>query len=162
MSDDRDFLVRLESAALLPAEWNHPAQLRMTYLHLRGSHFQDAIPRIRRALRRVHCGLGGAFGDFHETWTLAWSRLVASRIDRERPAPCWFDFIRGNRDLLDSALIEEHYSSERIHSPRARREFVLPDRKPLPVGFAAKSWIPPRDRIPLRNPVEVPRVAQTW
>ena len=136
IGDDRAFLESFEAAEFSAGKWNHAAHLRITFLYLRNSHFQDAIRRLRNGLRRLHRSHGRGEGDpagYHETRTLVWARLVSERVGPEWASSTWAAFIGIHGDLLDESRIGFHYSNNRLDTVRARCEFVLPDRAPLPV-----------------------------
>ncbi len=68
---------------------------------------------------------------YHETLTLAWVQLVA--VHRERwPAGTFGEFITRNPRLLDSHLLEEHYSADALRSADARAAWTEPDLRALP------------------------------
>jgi hypothetical protein len=49
------------------------------------------------------------------------------------PAPTFDTFIEGHSRLLDQSFIERFYSREALLSDRARRHWIEPDLRPLPV-----------------------------
>ena len=137
---DRRFVERFRAAAIPAHEWSHEAHLRIAFLHLRQYPFGDAVRRMRRGIRRLNRAHGVVESDaagYHETLTLAWARLVAAALATAPPEAHSHAFLAANRELCRQELVLRHYSPERLGSPRARREFVLPDRAPLPVAPAA-------------------------
>ena len=63
--------------------------------------------------------------------TAAWTQLVA--VHRRRwPAPSFERFIARNPRLLDSRLLDAHYSPRLLWSERARAGWVEPDLRGLP------------------------------
>jgi hypothetical protein len=138
--NDAAFLARFRAAAIPRAEWDHAAHLRMAFLYLGRYELADAVRRIRRGIRRLNRANGVADTEasgYHETVTLAWVRLVAQRLAATPAGASFAEFIAGNPELLSQEQLLVHYSPERIDSPRARREFVLPDRAPLPAAVPA-------------------------
>jgi hypothetical protein len=136
LDDDRRFEERFRAVAIPSEEWTHEAQLRMAFLLLRRHEFHDAVRRIRRGIRRLNRANGVVDSEaegYHETRTLAWARVVAAELADLAPEDDFAAFIARNPALLDPDRILLHYSQERIGSVRARREFVLPDRSPLPL-----------------------------
>jgi hypothetical protein len=97
----------------------HEAILRAAWTELRQHPFAEAVARIRTEAR-------------HATRALAWARLVDAAIARTGPGPDLDAFLLQNPELRGSDPLLAHYSPDRLDSERARREFVLPDRKPLP------------------------------
>lgn len=139
MESDRDFLARFESAALSAEDWTHEAQLRATFLLLRVHDFQETVRRIRIAIALSGCAgdanVGGPHGP-HETLILAWARLVEQALAHTGPFVDFADFLDRHPELRSWERVLDHYSPERLRSDRAHREFVLPDRAPLPTGAA--------------------------
>ncbi len=93
----------------------------------------EASRRVRRAVRsatKAPHPCSDPARPYHETLTLAWTRLVAAHID---PAEEDFEsFLTRHPFLRDRVSVLAYYSPERLGSDRARHEFVLPDRAPLP------------------------------
>jgi hypothetical protein len=113
--------------------WDHGAYLRVAWSELSRLAFHEAIPRIRARV---------APGATHATLELAWARLVgealASDLEREARGSArgqgtdFGAFLATHPELRDPDRVHRHYSPERLGLERARREFVLPDRLPLP------------------------------
>lgn len=132
---DRDFRERFEAAALRAEEWDHRALLRAAFLALRRHGWPEALRRVRRGIRhldRVHGLRDGDPRGYHETLTLCWLRLLGEALERGGPAADFAGFAARHPEQLEPDRVLRHYSRERLASPRARREFVLPDRAPLP------------------------------
>jgi hypothetical protein len=136
MNTDREFLDHFTAAEIPCGGWNHEAQVRTAYLSLKEEPFPEAVRRMRSGIQRFFARYGGEAdpeaGGYHETLTLAWARLVAAAMARVDYAADFASFISVNPELLLEDRIQEHYSQERLSSPRAQREFMLPDRAPLP------------------------------
>lgn len=114
----------------------HEAYLAVVWSELRERRFPEAIGRIRAA--RVP-------GAEHATRALAWARLVDAAIARGGAGADLDAFLRENPELREADLLARHYSPERLASARARREFVLPDRSPLPHPAARRRQPDPRE-----------------
>lgn len=110
--------------ATLLASWNHPELLGIVWGELRHRPLGEALPRIRAGLP----------GEVHATLLLAWVRLVGAALAHGTAGRDLESFLAEHASLSDPALVLVHYSPERLASPRAQREFVLPDRAPLPSG----------------------------
>lgn len=118
------------------------AHLRMAYLQLRAHPFHEAVRRMRggiQRLNRVHGVEATQPGGYHETLTLTWARLVERALLGTDDVADFDAFIARNPELLRRDRALDHYSRQRIGSARARREFVLPDRSPLPSGDRSAS-----------------------
>ena len=134
--DDRRFLERFERCTLPESEWTHLAHIRVAWTCLRLSDPADAIPRIRRGILAYNTAVLGRPEMYHDTVTVAFSMLVANRMQDGEP---WADFETRIDDLLDknSPILLRYYSSNRLFSPEARERFVAPDLEPLPASGRA-------------------------
>lgn len=109
--------------------WDHAVYLRVAWSELSRRAFHEALPRIRA---------GVAPEAAHATLEIAWARLVAEALgsDLERaariPATGLDAFLAAHPELRNPDRVLRHYSPERLGLARARHEFVLPDRLPLP------------------------------
>lgn len=132
MTDD-EFLAAFEAAAIPRPEWTHEAHVRMAFLYLSRFRAELALERVRGGIKKLNARIGGSPDGYHETITVAFVRVIASRLVRGDDFPTFRD---RNPDLLDRTLtaLLRHYSKDRLHSPEARREFVEPDVSPLPAG----------------------------
>jgi hypothetical protein len=101
---------------------DHETRVKIAFDWLRREPFPEATRRIRDDIR--------AERRYHETLTLAWTRLIAASMDRD--AEDFAGFLTRYPFLSCPDTVLSHYSPERLASDRARREFVLPDREPLP------------------------------
>jgi len=91
----------------------------------------EATARMRTSLLRFTSNHG--VNVYHATLTTFWMRLLAHIVSSSyRDLPLW----RRVNLIVDrwgtAAPIEAHYSSELIRSAAARREWVAPDRLPIP------------------------------
>ncbi len=104
------------------AGWDHAALLRALHRELRDRDLADAVAALRRRAPRPG----------HETQLLAWARHVAAELAADPDASDFDAFAAARAERLAAERLLEHYSPERLASERAQREFVLPDRAPLP------------------------------
>lgn len=129
MTDD-DFLAAFEAAAIPRPEWTHEAHVRMAWLYVTRFPTAQALGLVRTGIRKLNARIGSPDG-YHETITVAFVRVIASRRERDEDYPTF----RGrNPDLFDRTLtaLLRHYTKDRLHSPEARRAFVEPDVAALP------------------------------
>ena len=104
-------------------------QLAWTYLRsLPRGQARSAMQRSIRHLAQAH----DAPDRYHETLTLAWMDVVDLHLDRGTSGESFDEFIEHNERLLDSHLLEHHYSRDLLNSGRARQEYVAPDLQPFP------------------------------
>jgi hypothetical protein len=153
MTDD-EVLLAFQACAFTRPEWTHEAHVRMAWLYLTRLPFVTALDHIRRGIRKLNAKIGqpavthrapaqrscevtrrtnptGDPNGYHETITVAFARLIASRVRLGEDYPA---FRARNPDLFDRALpaVLLHYSEALLWSPEARRAFVEPDVEMLP------------------------------
>ena len=128
MTDD-EFLEAFALGRLARWEWTHEAHVRMAYLLFARFGAEEAPEKIKAGIQNYNALRGNPMG-YHETTTVAFCKLVASRL----PCADWPTFREANRDLLARDVLEKHYSSDLLFSPKAKAEFVAPDREPLPTA----------------------------
>jgi len=127
---DREFILAFESCTLPDEFFKHREHLRLAWLYLQASPYDDAVERMSRSIRK-YAAHHGASGKYHHTLTMVWMRLVAAA--RATDANDDFDeFLTGNCALLDKRLPRRYYSAERLESEPARNGWVAPDLSPLP------------------------------
>lgn len=125
---DAEFLAAFEACAIPRADWTHEAHVRMAWLYLSSRPFPDALQRIRTGIQRYNYSLGGT--GYHDTITVAFARLIASRLGGDGYAA----FRAANPDLMDRTLsaLKRYYTEGRLKSEDAKAAFVEPDVAPLP------------------------------
>ncbi|MBT8078245.1 MAG: hypothetical protein KJO31_06690 [Gammaproteobacteria bacterium] len=125
---DRVSIELLESAEIDPNDFNHDAHVYVGWCYLQQFDLLHAVERFRSALIRLTRKLGVP-DKYHETVTWFFLILIAERR-RGRAADDWQAFYDANRDLFGSgsAILTRHYSEERLMSPLARQQFLLPDK----------------------------------
>lgn len=130
--NDQQFLRALEDTTLPPAEFSHRNHLRAAWLYLDRYPLPEAARRSATAIQR-YATAAGAPGKFHLTLTLAFMHIIAA-LREAHPQPDWESFLAACPELLADAkgLVARHYSDACLAEERARREFVPPDRLPLP------------------------------
>lgn len=126
-------LSAFESQSLPQAEWDHRAHLIIAFLHLSRFSFNQALKLITAGIKRLNAAHQNP-GAYHETVTVAYARLIKSRLER---SPLWLsahEFLHAYPELLSSewGSLADHYSAELLSSDLARVSFVEPDRAPLP------------------------------
>ena len=129
--DDQAFLQAFEDGTLSPAEFSHRGHIRMAWLYLREYGWGEGIIRIRSGIQQFAARLG-ATTKYHETMTIFWARVVQHMISDQSQIDTFDAFLAYFPQILDSHLIERHYSIELLRSPLARQQFVEPDIALLP------------------------------
>jgi hypothetical protein len=88
-----------------------------------------AIDNVHNGIQAYATHLGRkAF--YHETMTVAWVRLIASHNE-----PTFDEFLPLNEYRLSGELLHRFWSPELLLSASARKEWVEPDKIPLPPAF---------------------------
>ena len=118
-------------------EWTHEAHLAATCWLVRERPDIDAERELPGLIRRFNESVGGVNDDtqgYHETITQVFLRGVRLHIAATGTTI-------GLADCVNALLVDEKgrrdwplrfYTKERLFSSAARREFVAPDRAPLP------------------------------
>lgn len=146
---DEEFLAGFEACSLTRPEWTHEAHVRMAWLYLTRLSLAESLERVRSGIRQLNatfqkakssqvlpqyrCWSGPKQQDgYHDTITVAFVRLIASRL---RDDDTFLAFRDRNSDLFDHKLtaLFRHYTKERLYSPEARQTFIEPDLEKLPV-----------------------------
>ncbi|MDF0606458.1 hypothetical protein HZU77_012480 [Neisseriaceae bacterium TC5R-5] len=130
------FLRQLESNALPASEFDHQAHLYAAWAYRRQYPAPEAAARCAYSLSRFAMMNGEAM-KYHHTLTMAILVLLYSRIeanpklldDWETLLTCCADLVTDSR-----AVLLEHYSAERLNDEPARRAFIEPDKKSLPMS----------------------------
>jgi hypothetical protein len=126
---DEELVAAFESTALPADQFTHAAHVRVAWWYVaHTTSFPDALLRFATALRRF-ADAKGATGKYHETVTVAWMLIIADRVSAH-PASDWTEFAAMHPDLFEKAsVLGKYYRAETLASERARRGFVLPDRR---------------------------------
>ena len=120
-------LADFEALAFETDAFDHRAHVYVAWQLVRTVDLLTAIRRYREMLIRLTRRLGVP-DKYHETIT--WYYLLA--VAEAARGPCrddWATFEASHPRLFEKHLgaVRRHYSSERLHSPEARRSFLLPD-----------------------------------
>ena len=132
-----DLAARFEAAAIPRAAWTHQAHLHVAAWYVERFGPTEALAHLRTGIRRlsdVHRRCDMQTSGYHETVTAAYVRLVSTFLAR---CPATMSFADRVGALLASPVagkqaLLRHYSRAVLLSPRARTEWVAPDRAPLP------------------------------
>ena len=129
---------RFRQRSLRKGEWTHEAHLVVGTWHVHHHGVDDAIALLRnriRALNETHGVANTDCSGYHETITRAYVHLIAAFLANCNSGEIGFpDCIR---TLLRSPLAKrdvlfDYYSKDLLMSATARREWMDPDRQPLP------------------------------
>ena len=129
--DDQTFLQAFEDGTLPPGEFSHRGHIRMAWLYLRAYGWDEGITHIRSGIQTFAARLG-ATGKYHETITLFWARVVHHMITEQPQIDNFEVFLAAFPQILDSHLIQQHYSADVLRSPLARQQWVESDLIGMP------------------------------
>lgn len=137
---DTRFIQSFEACTLPFPEWHHRAHLKVAYLYLRRFPFDQALERVREAIKRYNAATNTpeSLGrGYHETMTVAWMRLVDFTLREYGPAGGADEFLDAQEQLLSRKALRFFYSGNQLISWRAKAEFVEPDLVPFPRSHKA-------------------------
>jgi hypothetical protein len=125
---DNDFIRGFEDCTLPPTEFHHQDHVRLAWLYLRRHSVLEALTRFSNGLKRF-ARANGHDGLYHETITWAYLLLIHERMAETDET--FEDFKARNPDLLtwNPSVLDTYYRPETLTSERARRVFVMPDRR---------------------------------
>lgn len=131
--EQEKFLLAFEQCSLPARQWTHEAHVQMAWLYLQDPDSGQALERIRSGIQRYNARVLKRPGQYHETVTVAFTRVISARL---RSGEDWAAFAARNPDLLlkYSEVLSLFYSPDLLASPTARERFVEPDRCPLPAA----------------------------
>ncbi len=124
--NDTAFLEAFENATLSP--FRHIDHLRLAWLYLSQHGWDEGIHRIRSGIQGF-AAAHGASGKYHETITLFWAGAVHQAMTALPAETDFDDLIAHNPHLLDTHLIQQHYTPERLAAGRTL--WLEPDLQPL-------------------------------
>jgi len=120
-----------ERCELPEAEWTHQAHGRVAWVCLSIMPPDEALQRIRKRILSYSTDVLHRRNKYHETVTVASTRIVAARIRAGEKCP---DFARRIDDLLNAEmpLLLRYYSKDRLSSDAPREAFQEPDLEDTP------------------------------
>jgi hypothetical protein len=127
----RSLVAAFESATITPSQFNHAAHMAVALSYLEILPLAAATSRMRSSLLRftAHHGVDV----YHETLTWFWMRLLGHlAANQYRDLPLWRRINLIVSRWEKAGPIEAHYSPAVLRTATARREWVAPDRAPLP------------------------------
>ncbi len=131
--DEAELVRRFENQDLEKSEWDHEAHVRVALFYVRTFSLEDAIERLRTGIERLNRSHAN-FKAYHETVTVAMATLLAHCVKRSPGGRSLAAFKAEHPDLFSwtPPILFRHYSRELLGSERARKNFLPPDKKPLP------------------------------
>ena len=122
---DSEMLGRFERLEIDAPGFRHADHVRVACEMLGKYEFFDACSRYAKTILAMATGVGVP-EKFNATITFAFMSLIAERR-ASSDATDVDTFLAENPDLLDKDLLDRWYSKERLASPLARTQFLLPN-----------------------------------
>ena len=132
---DAEFLAAFENCSLPFEQWTHRAHIRVAYFYASESDLASAIDRMRAGIKAYNKATDTPEAidrGYHETITVAFMQLIYTANLTTGPHRSSNEFCEAHPELLSKSALKKFYSSERITTWGAKREFVEPDLCPLP------------------------------
>jgi hypothetical protein len=124
-----EFLGPLQEILRSDGTFGHRQHLHLAWRYLQSGDLEQAEAWMGQAIRAV-AEKHGTPENYHQTLTIAWTRLVAAH--RCETAKTFGEFMDENPGLLDRRLPDRHYSPETLYGTPARMSWVEPDLCPFP------------------------------
>jgi hypothetical protein len=143
--DEDSFVRSFESCEYGNERFKHADHIRLAWIYIRCFGLQTAQDRIATSIRRFAVRLGHE-EKYHATMTRAWLYLVCA-AHCATPAIDDFDkFISSHLWLADKRTLSAFYSETLLASDEARRHWVEPDLRQLPLVPPEKPGADPFSR----------------
>jgi hypothetical protein len=131
-----DLVTQFLDASLPRAQWTHQAHLRVGAWHVDRLGADQALARLRSAIRRLNDAHGTAntpTSGYHETVTAAYVTLIAAFLTATDAAAPLDDRVERllAGPLADRAVLLRFWSRDTLMSPAARAAWIAPDLAPL-------------------------------
>jgi hypothetical protein len=125
---DEQFLSAIASAELRPSQFRHADHLRLAWLQVRRAPSLEQAEYLVASAIRGFALKHGVLRLYHATITLAWVRLIAKHDEGS-----FAEFLRDNEWRLNRELLHRFWTPELLASDAARKSWVPPDIRVLPV-----------------------------
>jgi hypothetical protein len=137
---DKVFLQAFENHELKLEEWTHRAHVRMAWMYFTAEDIEDPHVRIRQGIQAYNrANAARVQHGYNETITSFYCHWVSMAVQRDKQlgfaSADFMDFLERYPFLDQSSFLFQYYTKEHVSSDRAKTEFVLPDRKPLPTSL---------------------------
>lgn len=127
---DEDLMRAFEAGHAPPGGFHHAEHVRVAWNYLRVHPLPEALGRFSARLKSFAVAQG-APNLYHETITVAYVLLINERLEQTGPDASWDVFAASHPDLLGwkPSILDRYYHRDTLASARARRVFVMPDRR---------------------------------
>lgn len=126
MSNTENLLAQFEALEISAPDFHHADHIRVAFHMLEKYEFNEASQRYASTIRAMAESVGVP-EKYNLTITVAFMSVIAERVTRTDYNNI-DAFLASNSDLLDKDVLSRWYTPERLSSPLARRQFLLPDR----------------------------------
>ena len=123
---DSQLLRRFERLEFEPGTFRHADHVQTGYDMSGRYDFVDACARFASTIRAM-AESAGVPEKYNATITIAFLSLIAERRSQSDSRDLG-SFLASNPDLLEKDLLKSWYSEERLNSPLAREQFLLPNK----------------------------------
>jgi hypothetical protein len=133
----REVVEKFEICGYAAEEFSHARHLTVACWYLSTLPPEAALVRMRDGLLRftAHHGKHG----YHETLTRFWMLLLEGFLAGQAPTAALTENVNGALERFGKKdIVYEYYSREQVASETARREWVEPDLRALPLGAVGK------------------------
>ncbi len=130
--EDQELRRQFESFTISPDEFSHAIHVRLAYVYL----VDNDVDTVYRQFRQVtldylkHHDIDPS--KYNETLTRAWILAIRHFMMCSSPTKCSSEFVDSNPRLLNSRIMQLHYSKQLLFSDEARLSFIEPDLAPIP------------------------------
>lgn len=126
MTDLAPLLERFEKRRIPAPDFRHLDHIQVAFEILDKYDFFHACARYASTIQAMVESVG-APGKFNATITVAFMSVIAERKSQMEGVD-FESFIAANLDLLDRNALRGWYTKERLNSPAARHQFLMPDK----------------------------------
>ena len=133
VQSDNELLELFERQKISNDDWTHTLHIRIASIYLKKHDFDIALEKVKSGIKKLNAENkvpDSQFRGFHETLTIGWLRLVQKKLDLS-DAPTSLHLLVEHPELLNSRLLNDYYSHDRLMSLEAKACFIEPDLKPL-------------------------------
>lgn len=128
---DIELLNLFERQEISNDDWTHTLHIRIASIYLKKHNFDRALEKVKSGIKKLNTENKvpeSQFRGFHETLTVAWLRLVQTKLNTSK-APTSLHLLVEHPELLNSRLLNDYYSDDRLMSLEAKIKFLEPDLK---------------------------------
>ena len=128
---DSEFETQFKNCTLNPELFSHEAHLRLAWLQISKYGIDIALKNIPEQLQ-AFVRLAGAAGKYNHTLTIA-ATMAVNHFFLKSKSTSFSDFIAEFPQLKNQfkELMQTHYETNIFTSPKAKTEFIEPDRVPF-------------------------------